>query len=286
MDTITDFFTGKELTDWLSTSGLKIVAIVLITLLVERFGKMIVSRIVRKALNPDNYASQREEKLREDTLISIISAFVRIGIFVIAGMVILSELQIDIGPLLAGAGVVGFALGFGAQSLVKDLIAGMYIILENQYRVGDVVSLNSVGGSVVKITLRTTVLRDLDGNIHHIPNGTIDIATNKTMEYARINMNIGVSYEADIDKVRDVVNEVGQELSNDPEWRDTILEAPYFARINKFDDSAVVIKIFGKVQPAKQWAVAGEIRRRLKIAFDKKKISIPYPQVVVHQERK
>jgi len=159
-------------------------------------------------------------------------------------------------------------------------------VLENQYRVGDIVKLKGIGGRVTKLTTRITVLRDLDGNVHYIPNGSIDMATNLTMEYAKVNLDIGVSYDADLDKVKDVVNQVGLELAEDEQWKDFITDAPYFARVNDFADSAVVIKIFGKVLPAKQWAVEGELRKRLKAAFDKNQITIPYPQVTVHQSRK
>jgi small conductance mechanosensitive channel len=193
---------------------------------------------------------------------------------------------VEIGPLLAGAGVAGFALGFGAQNLIKDFIAGIFIVLENQYRVGDIIKVKGVGGRVIKLTTRITVLRDLDGNVHYIPNGSIEQATNLTMEYAKINMDISVSYESDLDKVKDVVNDVGLELSKDEEWKDYITDAPYFARVSALGDSAVIIKIFGKVLPAKQWAVEGELRKRLKMAFDKNNIRIPYPQLTIHQAKK
>jgi len=269
-------------TDWALDSGPVVLAVVVITFLVERFGSIIVTQIVRRSIHRDNYTSAREEKLREDTIIGLFSAVLRVGIILIAVMVLLSELGLEIGPLLAGAGVAGFAIGFGAQNLIKDFIAGVFIVFENQYRVGDVVELNGVSGTVKKISMRITVLRDLDGNVHYIPNGSIEKATNMTMEYASINLDIRVAYEADIDKVRDVVNQVGTELAKDKDWKEYILTAPYYARLNGFGDSSVNIKIFGKVLPAKQWSVEGELRRRLKIAFDKNKITIPYPQRVVH----
>lgn len=272
--------------EWILDSGPTVLVVIIVTALVERFGSIVISRIVRRTINHDNYSSEREEKLREDTIISMVSAIVRIGIFLIAIMVLLSELGLEIGPLLAGAGVAGFAIGFGAQHMIKDFIAGIFVVLENQYRVGDVVTLNGVSGTVKRITMRITVLRDLDGNVHYIPNGSPSYSTNMTMEYGKINLDIGVAYEADIDKVRDVVNEVGLELSKDDDWKDFILEAPYYARLSGFGDSSVNIKIFGKVQPAKQWSVEGELRRRLKIAFEKNKISIPYPQRVIHQAKK
>lgn len=276
----------ENLWDWIQTSGLKILLIIAVAFLFERFSSLIAARLVKSAMNPDKYASPREERLREKTVAGLVSALIKIFVAVIALMVILSELDIDIGPLIAGAGVAGLAIGFGAQSLIKDFIAGVFIVLENQYRVGDIVKLNGVGGQVQKITTRITVLRDLDGNVHYYPNGSITTATNMSMEFAKINMEIGVSYSSDIEKVQKVIDKVGNDLAEDEEWKSSIIKPPYFARVNDFADSAIIVKIFGKVQPAKQWAVEGEMRRRIKIAFDKNGIEIPFHQVVVHQAKK
>lgn len=272
-------------TDWILDSGPTVLVVIIITALAERFSQIIVSRIVSRSMERGRYTSEREEKLREDTIVGMVSTIVRVSIFLIALMILLSELNIEIGPLLAGAGVAGFAIGFGAQSLIKDFIAGIFVVLENQYRVGDVVRLNDVSGTVKKISTRITVLRDIDGNVHYIPNGSVTYATNMTMEYARVNLEIRVSYDADIDKVKDIINEVGAELAQDENWREFILQEPYYARLHRFEDSAMIIKIFGKVLPAKQWAVEGELRRRLKIAFDKKKVKMPYPQLTVHKAK-
>lgn len=263
--------------EWAKSSGLKIGLILVAAWTIERFIAAIITRLVRGAMNPDNYASQREEQLRENTISELVIAIARVAIVMVAFMIVLSELGIDIGPLLAGAGVLGLALGFGTQSLIKDLVAGIYIVLENQYRVGDIVRLNNLAGKVQKITTRITVLRDQSGNVHYIPNGSIQTATNMTMEYANVNLDVRVAYEDDVDKVRDVINKVGLKISGDPEWSDTIIEAPYFVRVSDFSDSAVVIKILGKVLPAKQWAVEGELRRRLLMAFAKGQVTIPHP---------
>ncbi|HEX9594687.1 MAG TPA: mechanosensitive ion channel family protein [Candidatus Saccharimonadales bacterium] len=277
---------GDAISDWIATTGLKVLAIVVVAGLLEKFLQSIVSGIVRSSIDRERYSSEREERLRERTIISLVTAVARIAVIGIALLIVLSELGVEIGPLLAGAGVAGFALGFGAQNLIKDFIAGIFIVMENQYRVGDIIKVKGVGGRVVKLTTRITVLRDLDGNVHYIPNGSIEQATNLTMEYAKINMDINVSYESDLDKVKDVVNKVGLELSKDAEWKDYITDAPYFARVSALGDSAVIIKILGKVLPAKQWAVEGELRKRLKMAFDKNNIRIPYPQLTIHQAKK
>ena len=275
----------ESIFDWITSTGIRVALIVVAAWFIDKFMRSFISHVVRGAINPDKYASEREEKLREKTITSLVTAVARIAVAGLAFLIILSELDVDIGPLLAGAGVIGFAVGFGAQSLIKDFIAGVFIVLENQYRVGDIVELNGIGGRVTKITARITVLRDLDGQVHYIPNGSINMATNKTLEYSKVNLSIGVSYDSDLEKVKDVVNKVGLELSKDEQWKDFITDAPYFARVSEFADSAIIIKIFGKVLPAKQWSVEGELRKRLKDAFDKNHITIPFPQVTVHQAK-
>lgn len=266
---------------------LPIIVILLAAFLVRKFAMLGISKIVRRTIHRHNFKSVRAEKQREETVIGIIGAAVRVGVWLIAGLLLLGQIGLDIGPLLAGAGVIGVALGFGAQSLVKDFLAGIFIILENQYRVDDVVQINhSLAGVVEDISLRKTVLRDLDGRVHHIPNGNIETATNMTMEYANVNLDIGVSYSSDLEKVEKVINETGQALAADPEWADRIIEAPRFLRVDNFADSAIIIKILGKTQPIKQWEVTGELRKRLKIAFDNAGIEIPFPQRVIHRSQK
>lgn len=270
--------------DWLKTSGLSIFIIVIVIWLVRKFGNAVIRRAIRSAISQDNFASETDEKQREDTLISIVEATVRVVLWVVGGMLIVQEFGVDIGPLVAGASVIGVAIGFGAQSLVKDFVSGLFIIMENQYRVGDVVKLAGESGTVQAITMRETILRNIDGHVVHIPNGIIDVAKNMTMEYSAINMVVGVSYTSDIKKVEKVVNEVGRSLVKDAEWADYIIEEPKFLRVNNFGASEVEIKIMGKVKAGKQWAVAGEMRLRLKEAFDKHGIEIPFPQVVMHNQ--
>lgn len=275
----------ESITQWLGSSGLKIALIVLVVYVVRKFGNLVVERAIKRTIKSDSFATPTDEKKREETLVSITTAALRVALWVVAGMLIVQEFGIDIGPLIAGASVIGVALGFGAQSLVKDFVSGLFIILENQYRVGDVVTIAGVSGSVEAISVRETVLRDLDGNVHHVPNGSIDVATNKTMDFSRINLNIGVGYDTKIDKVEKIIDEVGVEMMSDEEWSDNIIEAPRFVRVNNFGPNEIELKILGKVKPGSQWSVAGEFRRRIKLAFDKHKIEIPFPQTVVHQAK-
>ena len=198
---------------------------------------------------------------------------------------VLSELGVAIGPLLAAAGVAGIAIGFGGQYLIRDLFSGFFILIENQYRIGDVVCFDQTCGTVEEISLRMTRLRDLDGVVHHIPHGEVKTVSNLSKQFSRVNLNIGVAYDANLEKVIEVVNTVGKELSEEGAWKQDIIQPPAFLRVDEFTDSSVVIKIVGDTQPGKQWGVAGELRKRLKIAFDKAKIEIPFPQRVIYQKK-
>lgn len=195
----------------------------------------------------------------------------------LAGFMILSEFNIDIGPLIASAGVAGVAIGFGAQSLIKDALNGLFIVLEDQFNNGDVVKVGGVSGLVEDLNMRRTVLRDLDGIVHIIPNGQITTVSNYTREWARVNLNVPVAYSTDLDKAAAVINRVGKELAADAEFSPMIISAPQVLRIDKFADSGIEIKILGDVKPMKQWIVTGELRNRLKKAFDQEGIEIPFP---------
>lgn len=261
--------------------------IIIVTLIIHSFAMVIIKRLISKAVKHDNFRTEREEHLRENTLISTTNRVVKGTVIIIAALLLLSEFGINIAPLLASAGIAGVALGFGAQSMVKDFLAGFFILSENHYRVGDVVEINqTVTGTVELVSLRATVLRDLDGMVHHIPNGTINISTNKTMDFSGINLDIGVGYDTDIEKLEKLVNKVCQDIAMDEVWKDKIIEVPQFKRIAEFGDSSIIVKITGKVEAMQQWSVAGEIRKRLKIAFDKNGIEIPYPQRVIHEAKK
>lgn len=271
--------------DFLSNPITKIVFVVLIVWLTKKFGMLVIRRAVRRSIRSRDFISEVDEKQREDTVIAIIDTAMKFLVWIIAAMLILSALGLDIAPLLAGASVAGVALGFGMQSLIKDFVSGLFIIMENQYRVGDVIEIAGVSGMVESITMRVTVLRDLDGKQHHIPNGEISVATNMSMEFSRVNIKIGVSYDTDLEKAKKVINEVGLELAERSDIKDNILEAPHFLRVDEFGASEVVLLILGKVRAGTQWDVAGEYRLALKKAFDKAKIEIPFQQVVVHKAK-
>ncbi len=268
---------------WLLEHGIKIILIAVFAWLLNRILSRIIIRTVRVAVVPDQYMSAEGEKKREDTLIRIFNGAVRIILIILALMMILQEIGLEIGPLIAGAGIAGLALGFGGQYLIRDIISGMFIILENQYRIGDVININGTGGLVEDINLRKTTLRDIDGIVHHIPHGEIKMVSNLSKNFARVNLDIGVSYNTNLEHAISVINKTGRELAEDPLFRDLIITPPQFLRVNDFADSAVVLKILGDTKPLKQWEVTGELRKRLKIAFDREGIEIPFPQRVIHQ---
>ena len=277
----------ESLWQTLLSSGLSILLILVVARLMHHFSMIAVKKFVKRTVKSDNFKTEKDREQRIDTLLSTSNALLRVIIWLVASLLIVSELGINIAPLLAGAGIAGVALGFGAQTIVKDYLSGFFILAENQYRVGDVVELNQIVSGVVElVTLRETVLRDLDGMVHHMPNGEITLATNMTMEYANVNLDIGVGYDTDIEKLEKVINDIGVKLANDPGWKDKIFEAPQFLRVDNFADSAIEVKITGKTAPMQQWAVTGELRKRLKIAFDKNGITIPFPQRVIHTEKK
>ena len=281
LETVSQFY--DKIYPWLSTSGIKILVIIIIAFILHKVIYRFVEKSVRLAVTARHHSSSTAEIQREETLIGVFTVTIRIAIFTTAVMMVLPEFNIKIGAMLAAAGVVGLALGFGGQYLIRDVITGLFIILENQYRMEDVISIDGTDGVVEEITLRKTTLRDLDGTIHHIPHGEIKKVSNLTKDFSRVNLDLGVSYSADLEHVIQVVNKVGNQLAQHPDWKEFITKAPQFLRVNDFADSAVVIKIIGETIPLKQWAVAGELRKCLKIAFDKEGIEIPFPQMVMHQ---
>ncbi len=268
--------------NWMMEHGFKICIIIVGAYVANKILKRFIIKTVRIVVVPDKSLPPETEIKREDTLIRIFGWSTRILIISLCLLMILQEIGVPIGPILAGAGIVGLAFGFGGQYLIRDLITGFFIILENQYRIGDSVKFDSASGIVEDISLRMTTLRDLDGTVHHVPHGEVKQVSNLSKDFARVNINIGVSYSAKIDHVISVVNKVGNELAEDPAWKEKIIKAPQFLRVDDFADSSVVIKILGDTQALKQFEVAGELRKRIKAAFDEEKIEIPFPQRDIH----
>jgi small-conductance mechanosensitive channel len=270
---------------WLLTSGLKVVFFIIGAIVLTKVITTFIEKAVRIAVRPDGISSKEAEEKRENTLIQIFTTSANITLLLITGLMVFQEFGVEIGPILAAAGIVGLAFGFGGQYLIRDLISGLFIILENQYRIGDVVSFDTASGTVQEISLRKTTLRDLDGTVHHIPHGEIKKVSNFSKDFARINLDVGVGYSSDLEHVIAVINRTGTELAQDDLWKDSIILVPQFLRVNAFADSAIMLKILGETLPSRQWEVTGELRKRLKVAFDKEGIEIPFPQMVIHQTK-
>jgi len=224
----------------------------------------------------------QEQVKRAETLGRVFRYIVSVIIVVIATVLILSELGIAVAPILGAAGVIGLAVGFGAQSLVKDYFAGFFILLENQIRQGDVVDIAGKAGLVEEVTLRYVQLRDYDGNVHIVSNGLITTVTNMSRGYAQAVMDIGVAYRENTDEAVGVMREIGAEMRADPGFESKILADLEIAGVDKWADSAVILRCRFKVKPLEQWAVRREYLRRLKIAFDARGIEIPFPHLTIY----
>lgn len=223
----------------------------------------------------------RTRAKRINTIGRTLSALVFIIAAVVVVVTILGVWGVPLGPLIASLSIVGLAIGIGAQDLVKDVIAGMFVLVEDQYAVGDVVELAGVSGTVEEIRLRTTVLRDLDGSIHHVPNGEVRVATNLTYEYSRVVVDLSVAYEESVDRALDVIGEVAEGLATDPEWSSAIVDEPKVLGVDALDDSGVVIRVLFATDPDMRWNVKREFLRRAKNGLDEAGIEIPYPHVTI-----
>jgi moderate conductance mechanosensitive channel len=255
--------------------------IIVLGFLGYRLARLMIGRLEREIQEEDPVLKRiREQRAR--TLASILNSIALILIIVVGGLITLSAFEIDIRPILATVGVLSLAISFGAQSLVKDVINGTFLLIEGQYGIGDVVRVGDTAGMVEKITLRTTTLRDLHGVVHVIPNGEISRVSNMTKGWSRAVLEIGVAYKEDVDRVMDVLRDVGAQLAADPDWGALLLEEPQVPGVENFAESGVVVRIVAKTLPLKQWDVARELRRRIKKRFDAERIEIPFPHVTFY----
>jgi small conductance mechanosensitive channel len=280
----------STIVDVLRTNGLPILVIVIVAIIALRVSTALIHGIVKALLDREATEGTAQElsaievQKRMDTLDELGSNVIRAFVVMIAGIMILDALDLNIGPAVAGLGVVGIAVGFGAQSLVKDYLNGALILIENQYSKGDVVSIAGVSGAVEDFSLRRTTLRDLDGIVHTVPNGAVSVASNRTRTWSRINQNVTVAFGTDIDKAIEVVEELGKAMAADPIWKRRILEPPRVERVESIDERGVTLKILGTVRASEQWAAGGEFRKLLLEAFAKNGIRLPRPpQVFVAQ---
>ena len=254
-----------------------IIAFRILSFLLKRLKKIFIQR-AEKSEKKD--ATEVEKRI--NTLTGIISGAVKIIVWSVLIMIILQKFGVSIGPILAGAGIVGVAIGFGSQELVRDFISGFFILLENQIREGDVAILNGTGGLVEKIELRTITLRDFSGVIHIFQNGKINSISNMTKEWSAMVFDIGVAYKEDVETVMSVMREVGEDLQKDENLKDDILEPIEIFGLDRFGDSALIIKARIKTKPIQQWTIGREYRKRLKKAFDERNIEIPFPHTTIY----
>jgi moderate conductance mechanosensitive channel len=261
---------------WAAASGLRIGLILLMAWLVTYAVGRVAMRL-EATLDATSTVDVVERAKRARTISTLLQNTVFVLVSLIATLMVLRELHVDITPILTGAGIVGLAVGFGAQSLVKDIISGFFIILENQVRVGDVANIDGTGGLVERITLRTIILRDMAGTVHVIPNGSISRLSNLTKDFSFYVADIGVAYKEDTDRVVEVMKAVGDEMLEEERFASSMLGPLDVVGVDKFGDSSVDIRVRLKTIPLKQWEVGREFRRRVKKAFDAHGIEIPFP---------
>ena len=268
--------------DWLLTHGLRIALVVALALLADLLLRWLVPHVLRPLLQQRMKGKPVEEvEQRLHTLTSVLEGSGRAVLVGWAIFTILPEAGVTIAPILASVGIVGIAVGFGAQSLVRDTINGLFILMDNQYSQGDIVTVAGISGKVEDVGLRRTVLRDLDGVVHYVPNGHIAVASNLTQEWSRVNLNVSVAYGEDIDRVFAIIDRVGHELAADPKFEALIISPPRALRVESISDTGVAIKVLGDTQPVSQWEVTGELRRRLIRSFLQENVRVPFPPHVV-----
>ncbi len=264
---------------WMISSGLQIILTIILAIIALKLAKIFSAKLIASFAK---YQKDVESQKRTETLGSVVRHILTVLILIVVSMIIMKEVGIEIGPILAAAGIVGLAIGFGAQNLVQDVISGFFILLEDQIRVNDVVQIAGRGGLVEKVNLRMTVLRDLAGNVQYVRNGNIDVITNMTKDYSRYVFDIGIAYREDVDEVIEVLKKIDEELRNDSEFKDDILEPIEILGLDQFADSSIVIKARIKTLPIKQWRIGREFNRRMKKKFDELGIEIPFPHITLY----
>jgi small conductance mechanosensitive channel len=270
----------NNLSGWLMTSGLRILLVIAGAFILTRLLMVAIKKLGIVLVGRAGDSKEQEKRVR--TLISLLQRIAWISSFVVAVTIILNELGVDIRPIITAAGIGGLAFGIGAQSLVRDIISGFFMLLENQIRIGDVVTLNGTSGEVVDLNLRTTVLRDLSGAVHIFRNGNINLVSNMTKDWSRYVIDLGVAYKEDVDYVMEALKKIGAELAAEPEFSQYILEPLEVLGVDNFGSSEVVIKVMITTVPLKQWYVGRELRRRIKNRFDELGIEIPFPHTKVY----
>ena len=298
VDGLVDFLPIPEGWEWLAeyliSPGLTIVVVLLLALVISRIAKRLIKRAVKKMDSPNSKATRRavargttpevedlRRQQRAQALGNVAKSLVGVVVWVVAFIMVLGQIGIHLGPLIAGAGIAGVALGFGAQDLVKDFLSGMFMLIEDQYGIGDVIDAGEAVGVVEGITLRSTRLRDLEGTLWHVPNGEIRRVGNMSQEYSHGMLDVRIAYDTDIDTASELMESVASAMSTEPEWDRIMLEAPEMMGVENLGADAIDIRMRIKTLPGKQWTVSRELRRRIKNAFDAAHIQLPVQQRTV-----
>lgn len=268
---------------WLRTDGVVILVIIAVAWLVTRLARLAVRRMQGRLEAAEGLTAELDLQ-RANTLTQTLHYVIRVFVWSIAFLLVLGRLGVNLGPLIAGAGIIGVALGFGAQSLVRDFLSGFFILLENQYSVGDIIMVNAnqeVAGKVEAISLRITQVRAFDGTLHIIPNGTITMVGNRTKGWARAIVDVGVAYGEDVETVKTALEELFEELRQDPELQRRIYDGPKVLGVENLGEYEVLVRCIADVRPPFQWEIQRELRQRIKDRFDRRGIEIPFPYRVM-----
>ena len=264
--------TSPELT------ALEIIIIIIVAIALYWLGPRVVMWLTRHAFvtTYQRTLPKKDLEKRHKTLGGLFANVWRIIVVVIAGYAIFTHFfnSEALAPLFASAGIIGVAFGFGAQSLVKDFLSGVFIISENQYRVGDIIEIDGFGGTVERIGVRSTVIRDVEGNVHFFPNGVVQHVINKTMGYSKVYFTITVAPDTNISTASDIINRIGEEISGEEKWQHKVIEPPHFDILGDFNASSISLVVSGKTQPSDQWALTAEMRRRILREFEKEHIEL------------
>ncbi len=264
------------------TGAVKGLVIILVTLVLLWVIKKAVRKIITERIPRIREETQDQLASRSETLAGIVNRVISFIVWIIAFMMLLSVVGINVAPIIAAVGLAGLAVGFAAQNIIRDYFHGFFIIMEDWFRVGEIVTCSGATGVVVGMGLRRTTLRDLNGTMHVIPNGKIEQASNLARDWSRINLDVSVGYSENLDKVIHVINEVCQRFKEDADWGNELLTTPKVERVNDLGDSGIDIKILGDTNPGKQFALMGELRKRIKDRFDDEGIEIPWPHTKVY----
>ncbi len=282
-----------DVVSWFSDTGFDIIIAIIVGIIIYYAGKKLLSRLIKQLIKSAKHRDWHKKDIekRQKTLVQLFATVWRLVVILSVTYAILRAIFGDtisntFAPLFASAGIIGIAVGIGAQSLIRDFLSGVFIISENQYRVGDIVDIEGFSGTVERIGARSTVIRDVDGNVHYFPNGMVQHVINKTMGYSMARFSVAVHPTTDIGDVSDLIDDIGEKLSEEEVWKQKILEAPSFIAIGEFNANSVELIIAGKTQPSDQWSVVSEMRLRLLDAFEEKGIELAVPAVMSAQKTK